>query len=777
MSKGSQGEPTVLDLLKELKEYIIVLALLASVVGYLAYNLHKLPESMWLLRILFWMAVPVILLLIYLYNLRPAMIRQRELRIRPTGDPTAEYFTTSPRTEADSALFNGKPEYEKILSWLMSTHEPVLMLTGQSGVGKSSLVDAYLAPELSKHSEPRIEVVRLRAGQDPLAELKGALSERLKASCSDADSMDPLQLVSALESSAPAGHRTLIVLDQFEEFFLLQGAVANADPVSAGKPIVHQPMVEELRDFFRRLLVLRPTRLSILLSYREDHQPMVDALELPARTERLNWMPVYPMSLASTRAFINACPGLNVPKERMDKVIAEAARYEDSQGIRPIVSNILGLVLLRMVDHPTAWRRTDDLLRYYVESGLGKELRLDRAKVLRSLLSDFRTATPHAVRKLASSTRWSVRTLENQLELLGHHGLLRCLNPAEPEPGERKWQIAHDFLALQVDRVMPGIHQTTFRAIRPWLAPTALLIVILLTSFIANSPEDRAARSLREVGLMWDPERRTIETSSYAEENLTSVKIHERKSDLVLLDPQAMSVYSEVLVDLEWLQGLQSLRSLDILGCNELKDLSGLQSAPSIVELDISLNTGIEELDGLQHLRGLRFFSMGYCPKLNGIDELSGLTSLRTLNLANNEWLRDLSMISGLDSLEQLRLGNCQHLTDFSGLQGLSRLDRLDLKRCARLKDLEALRGLISLRALDISFCDSLTDLSALTALPALDTLRLHGTWLFQMVDELPPLPGPRLIEVGACELPAGADTTGLRAKLPHMVVLPKPDR
>jgi energy-coupling factor transporter ATP-binding protein EcfA2 len=75
-------------------------------------------------------------------------------------------------------------------------HHPFLAVVGSSGCGKSSLVLAGLVPAL-QHDEPKLQLVALTPGSEPLDQLQGSLAH--------------------LDASRPC----VLVVDQFEELFTL----------------------------------------------------------------------------------------------------------------------------------------------------------------------------------------------------------------------------------------------------------------------------------------------------------------------------------------------------------------------------------------------------------------------------------------------------------------------------------------------------------------------------------------------------------------------------
>jgi predicted GTPase len=78
-----------------------------------------------------------------------------------------------PDTEADRAQFDRADQaHKKVLDWIKQTSGLPLYLTGDSGSGKSSLLNTFVLPGLRGAGWT---VVEARAWQDPEAALRDAL--------------------------------------------------------------------------------------------------------------------------------------------------------------------------------------------------------------------------------------------------------------------------------------------------------------------------------------------------------------------------------------------------------------------------------------------------------------------------------------------------------------------------------------------------------------------------------------------------------------------------
>jgi hypothetical protein len=137
-----------------------------------------------------------------------------------TGVEQSGYFRIGPylNTAEDRAKFDRADRaHEKIQSWIERSAGMPLYLTGDSGSGKSSLLNAFVLPALRDHGWT---VVQTRAWQDPETVLRNALlqlpgARRLR----QGEGQELRHLLTA--AARAAGTRLLLVLDQFEEFLIL----------------------------------------------------------------------------------------------------------------------------------------------------------------------------------------------------------------------------------------------------------------------------------------------------------------------------------------------------------------------------------------------------------------------------------------------------------------------------------------------------------------------------------------------------------------------------
>jgi len=716
---------------------------------YWAGSGEEADAKIWLLAVV--LALPLLAALFF--DVLPARRRRRERNLRPLGTPESGYFTTAPR-EADPYRFFAKG-YEPFLEWAASPKEPLLHLSGLSGSGKSSVISAYLTPRLAAmETGPKTTVLVIRSYTDPLAAMKKALQTLWKKTPAGFQEVPPLTALRHAAHQVHGSDRILVVFDQFEEFFLLRTVApeigekdGQAGPSSC---CVAETEIVPLRDFLHAFVADPPERAAILLSYREDHRRLLAPLDLPARKEGQNWMTVDPFDFAAAADFLRSCPGLKVPEDRMKRVLREAARQEGGRVImRPIVANLLGLIVQRMSGHPTLWRSRGDLLRGYVRDCLGEEIKEERARVLRVLLTDFHTARPRSVTEVARETGLEPTTIDVLFEHFGHAGLLRCLTPDESDLARRTWQIAHDFLAVLIERVLEGMHRTFWRTVRPWLTPAAVAIALVAGLSWPWVEKHRTISFLANEGFTWNEPNRAIETGTY--EGWKGTHLEDLQARFQRLKPCALNLSNcSSLEDVNGLGGLASLRSLKISYCDALHDVGVLKDLTELRTLDICWCYDLTNVDAIENLtkleklaligcdvlqdvsfiRGLttlRNLDLSSCARLQDVNGLGDLVELRSLVLFGCTELRDVSVIKRLTNLETLSLGSCARLDDVTAVEGLTKLRHLDLSGLAGLKNAHVVKGLIKLETLDVSDCTGLQNVDGVTRLTSLKDLDLIG--------------------------------------------------
>ena len=632
--------------------------------------------------------------------------------MRPTANLSAKtsshYFQTAPRTDDPFNFFaNG---FEPFLEWAAAPKAPLIHLTGLSGSGKSSLISAFLKPRLeSITSCGKTVVFTIRSYRDPLTLLKDALLSLWKKPPTGYQSLSPNDaLVRAARQMDPNG-KMLVVLDQFEEFFILRATLqkeGNNAETDEETVAAFKTELLRLHDFFKTFLANPPSGVTLVLVYREDYRRLLGPLALPLRQEGVNWMTVDPLDFTAAKQFLASCPGLIIPDSRMERVLSEAARQDGNRMVmRPIVANLLGMVLRRMSNHPTLWNQKTDLLLGYVRACMGREMTEDSALVMRALLTDYHTARPRSIDEIARETGLDATALDSQLEHFGRAGLLRCVNADENVQGRRVWQISHDFLATLIERVLDRMHRTIWRSTRAWLAPGMFIVSFVTVFFVHRASMQRDVSLLANKGFMWIPAESAIVVE---DKGRTNTSLSECSIAIKHLNPVVLDLHScKSLANVDGLYGLHSLQSLDISRADRLDNVNGLSGLSSLTNLNLAS-----------------------CGTLQNVNGLKGQSSLQTLDLSGCASLSDINGLSGLLSLKHLVLDNCSEIQSVEGLRGSTSLEYLSLVWCGKLRNVDPLGELSSLRRLNLEGCSAIRSVEFLKKLSLLQYLNLEGNGL-----------------------------------------------
>jgi hypothetical protein len=124
----------------------------------------------------------------------------------------------APFSERERDDFQGRDTEAARALELLARNEPVV-ISGPSGVGKSSFAHARLVPRLRETRPRALTVLSLRPGAHPLRTLALALGDEALAAQLEAD---PARLAALLRNAQRARRGELLVLvDQFEEVFTL----------------------------------------------------------------------------------------------------------------------------------------------------------------------------------------------------------------------------------------------------------------------------------------------------------------------------------------------------------------------------------------------------------------------------------------------------------------------------------------------------------------------------------------------------------------------------
>ena len=209
----------------------------------------------------------------------------------PTPLPERPYKLLDYYESKDAAIFFGRSQEIQTLTSLIHAHRMVL-LYGASGTGKTSLLLAGATPRLESTEHP-YETLYVRALDDPARVIRRAIWRRLP----DGNLPQDGSLVDFLDATTKAlGHPLVIILDQFEEFFIRLssqfraafiaelGALYDAQDVSVKVVLsLREDWLAAVSELEARIPEIFRTRMRLLPLTREQARQAISA-----PVERLN---------------------------------------------------------------------------------------------------------------------------------------------------------------------------------------------------------------------------------------------------------------------------------------------------------------------------------------------------------------------------------------------------------------------------------------------------------------------------------------------------------
>ncbi len=269
----------------------------------------------------------VLIAAVFLLHTIPSLVKRiRKRRLNAAiikGHLKKGYCRLIPLDEDSQDTFD-RPDgtHEKVFGWIRKTQEPILFLSGTSGCGKSSLLDASVLPRLRKQN-PIYVTLSVRSFEDPLQALREELTRQ--GLIKDDTSAEELDMNALLETACRnlQDRRLLVVFDQFEELLIIHG--------EQGRPT--QRAIELLKEIKRRPI----EHLILLIVFRTEYQGLlIDAGLGPLNSER-NWNVVDPFTTSGATSFLENS-GLKLKNEQITAILTEASLYErqkDSCALSP----------------------------------------------------------------------------------------------------------------------------------------------------------------------------------------------------------------------------------------------------------------------------------------------------------------------------------------------------------------------------------------------------------------------------------------------------------
>nr|MDJ0719099.1 hypothetical protein [Prochloraceae cyanobacterium] len=487
-----------------------------------------------------------------------------------------------PYSEEDAPFFFGREKWCRIITDnLMASR--LTLLYGASGVGKTSVLRAgvayHLRQDRKKFDKPEFAVVVFNSWRDPPllglmqqveAEIKSILDDKgLKPVPKSCRLDKTLQAWTELIGRQDRGGKLLIILDQFEEYFLYhphedgEGTFAIEFPRAVNCPDLQANFLISIRadslnklDRFKGLILnLFDNRLHI--EYL-DEKSAIDAIRKPIREYNRRQKP--------ETKLIGIEPELI--KEVLDQVkVGKVSLGEYGRGgteIKPttlpevkIETPYLQLVMVRLWEEEmnegsnrlrletlTKLGGAEKIIKQHLNERmdlLSESEREAAASIFQYLVTPSGTKIAYPVLELAESIELELEPmqLEGLLEKLASGGqrILRSVGPSPNNPNVRRYEIFHDVLALAIldwlqKRKVKKLVQDKKRAVAVSIASiliglvmAGLAVVAVIQSREAEIGEIHALNSFSEALLLSNREFDALIPSVKASRKLNGILV------------------------------------------------------------------------------------------------------------------------------------------------------------------------------------------------------------------------------------------------------------
>ena len=363
-------------------------------------------------------------------------------RYRPLVGLTNPYRTLESFEEEWSGLFFGRDnDIERLARRCMGEpKEPLIVITGESGVGKSSLIKAGLIPCLTEFG---LLCIYARLYSSPQKNLRNAVVAKLPAG-QDAAGAPLLALFVKILADYRA-RRVVVFIDQFEDFL----GVGVPEGVRTEFMREIQIVAEHLDVSF--VISIQKKLLGELVDFSDVFPNIPNG---PERVQSLS----YEQAAAALEKPASLCdPPTDYQQGLVKRILRELSRDPAQLQVQPVVLSLVGSRLYEAAKVKGSARITEDL---YIEAGrvqgilsghLNESLsRLppDLRPCAKQLLSQMISPTASGERRIALSVRHFAerfRFPEEQVNDTVHR--LHKQRIVDPTQEQGEFELVHEYLA------------------------------------------------------------------------------------------------------------------------------------------------------------------------------------------------------------------------------------------------------------------------------------------------------------------------------------------
>ncbi len=341
----------------------------------------------------------------------------------------------------DEPIFFGRDQEIRTLTALIHAHR-LTLLYGASGVGKTSLLLAGVMPRLER-ADPPYTAIYVRALDDPARTIRRTLGRRLPQVAFPETAL-LVDVLAAAMRNMPGS--LVIILDQFEEFFIRHSSQIRADFID------NLGAVYDAHDM--------PVKL--VISLREDWLAAINELEPRIPEIFRTRMRILPLAREQARQAIVAPAerlGIAYETDVVEHLLTDLGMNLHTEILPPQLQIVCGAlyrgiscsertITLKAYEQLGGVR---SLLRQYLWEELDKLLVEDRRlaqAILEELVTSKETKAVKATSELAYGLHMEAQMLLPVLDRLVRARLVR---PLEREDGKQSYELAHEYLIREIE--------------------------------------------------------------------------------------------------------------------------------------------------------------------------------------------------------------------------------------------------------------------------------------------------------------------------------------